>query len=60
MNFLHTQKFNITFLTSEFFSSMSADRIIQELYTVASMYTPRGFNISVYQRDNKFGINDLQ
>ena len=47
IHFLHKKSCNITFLTAEIFSSKSADKIIQELHTVANMYTAIGFNISV-------------
>ena len=60
LHFLHTKSFNITFLTEEISISRSTDKIIQELHTVANMNKSRGFNISVYHRDNEFDINDLR
>ena len=59
MPFFHRKSSNTTFLTSEKNSSRSTDNIIQELNTVANMYTSRGFNIGVYHRENEFDINDL-
>ena len=52
MPFLYKNSSNITFLTAQIISSRSAYRIIKELQTVASMYTARAFNISIYHGGN--------
>ena len=57
---LHTKSFKITFLTAEISSPRRAEKIIQELDTVANMYTAIGFNTIAYHRYNEFDINDLR
>ena len=57
MPFLHTKSSKITFLTAENCISNIAVNIIKELQTVTNMYKARGFNIAVYNRNNKFNIN---
>ena len=52
MPFLHKKSSKITCLTADNFISRSVEKLIQELHTVAEMYTKRGFNISVYHGKN--------
>ena len=58
--FLHIKSYKITFITAENFNSRIAAKIIQEIDTVENIYPARGFNISIYNRNNELYINALQ
>ena len=47
MTFLHKKSSEIAFLTAENFSSKISDEILQEIHTLANMYTAR-YLTSVY------------